>query len=68
MPLVIFGDGMFGKDQVKFRGHHTGVTTKVLEQLQKREKQGHLCLLTINEFRISVVNTLVYMETDDLQS
>jgi hypothetical protein len=37
MYLVIFDDGMFEKDQVKFRGHRTVVTTKVRTIAKARE-------------------------------
>ncbi|KAI8094584.1 hypothetical protein BDF21DRAFT_395008 [Thamnidium elegans] len=55
MPLVIFGNGMFNKDSVPFRGNLHGVTSIVYKNLRRREQLGELCLIDINEFRTSVV-------------
>ncbi|KAI9253090.1 hypothetical protein EDC94DRAFT_620197 [Helicostylum pulchrum] len=69
MPLVIFGDGMFNKDGVHFKGHQHGITSIVYKNLRRREKLGELCLLDINEFRTSVVcNTCKTKSNVRLQS
>ena len=51
MPLVIFGDGLKNKDHIKFRGLRHGVSNKIYNQLQARERIGELLLVDINEFK-----------------
>jgi dTDP-D-glucose 4,6-dehydratase len=61
MPLVIFGDGTHNKDHLHFRGHMHGVTDEIYKNLQRREKNGELLLLDINESRTLVVSVAVYI-------
>lgn len=56
VPLIIFGDGMHGKDDVHFKGHRRGITDKLYRQFKKREQLGEL--VDIHEFRTSVVSVL----------
>ncbi|KAI9346319.1 hypothetical protein BD770DRAFT_463040 [Pilaira anomala] len=35
MPIVIFGDGMFNKDAVRFKGHHHGVISIIYKNLTR---------------------------------
>lgn len=55
VPLVVFGDGMFGKDNVKMKGHRSGVVGKLFKTLKKREAEGHLIVVTIDEFKTSKI-------------
>jgi hypothetical protein len=55
MPLVIFGDGLKNKSNVKFKGLRHGVTEKIYRQLKLREKLGQLILLDIDEYNTSNV-------------
>ncbi|CEP20193.1 hypothetical protein [Parasitella parasitica] len=52
-PLVIFGDGVFGKDMVKLKNLRCGVVGKLYLTLKKREAAGELIVLTIDEFKTS---------------
>lgn len=53
VPLIIFGDGMFGKDSVKLKGNRTGVTGVLWRAIKKREREGDLLAITIDEFKTS---------------
>ncbi|CEP07343.1 hypothetical protein [Parasitella parasitica] len=52
-PLVIFGDGVFGKDMAKLKNLRCGVVGKLYLTLKKREAAGELIVLTIDEFKTS---------------
>lgn len=53
VPLVVFGNGMFGKDLVKLRGNRCGVTGKLWMALKKQEREcGHITVV-IDEFNTS---------------
>ncbi|KAI8072172.1 uncharacterized protein B0P05DRAFT_580302 [Gilbertella persicaria] len=52
-PLVVFGDGVFGKDMVKLKNLRCGVVGKLFQTLKKRETAGALIVLTIDEFKTS---------------
>ncbi|KAG2197041.1 hypothetical protein INT47_009757 [Mucor saturninus] len=65
MPLIIFGDGLKNKSQVKFKGLRSGVTDKLYRQLKRREKLGELLLVDINEFKTSKVSIVMYINTFD---
>jgi sortase (surface protein transpeptidase) len=56
MPLVVFGSAMFGKDDVRIKGHRHGITNMIFKQLKHRESLGELCLLTIDEYFTSQVH------------
>ncbi|KAI8994928.1 hypothetical protein BDB01DRAFT_831866 [Pilobolus umbonatus] len=53
MPLVVFGDGLKGRAHERFRKKRVGVSEMIYRHLQKRERQGQLLLIDINEFRTS---------------
>ncbi|KAI9354212.1 hypothetical protein BD770DRAFT_412322 [Pilaira anomala] len=53
MPLVVFGDGMFNKDDVPLTSQLHGVTSTLYKNLKRRERLGELCLIDINEFQTS---------------
>lgn len=55
VPLVVFGSGMVGKDQVKLKGLRVGVTGKLYEALKKRERRGDLIVVGIDEYLTSQV-------------
>ncbi|CEG78374.1 hypothetical protein RMATCC62417_12992 [Rhizopus microsporus] len=55
IPLVVFGAGMFGKDNVKLKGHRCGVVGKLLKTLKKRDAEDHLIAVTIDEFKASKI-------------
>lgn len=52
-PLVVFGDGVFGKDMVKLKKLRCGVVGKLFLALKKRQAAGELIVLTIDEFKTS---------------
>ena len=43
---------MFGKDLVKLKSNKCGVTGVLWRALKKREKEGDLLAVTIDEFKI----------------
>lgn len=55
IPVVAFGSGMLGKDSVKFKGHRTGITGVLYRALKRRERQGDVIVVTVDEFRTSKV-------------
>lgn len=55
LPIISFGNGMFGKDSVKLNGLRTGVTGILYRQLKTRQKSGDLLVLYVDEFRTSKV-------------
>ncbi|KAL1931617.1 hypothetical protein VTP01DRAFT_9760 [Rhizomucor pusillus] len=55
MPLVVFGDGMFGKNQTKIKGHECGAVGVLWKMLQRREARGEIALVTISEYNTSQI-------------
>ncbi|KAG1441212.1 hypothetical protein G6F56_011583 [Rhizopus delemar] len=55
VPLIIFGDGMFGKNVVKLKNNRTGVTGVFWRSLKKREREGGLIAITIDEYKTSKI-------------
>lgn len=55
MPMIIFGNGLKNKSQVKFKGLRHGVTERIYRQLKLREKLGELILLDVDEYNTSKV-------------
>ena len=55
VPLIVFGNGMFGKDLVKLKGIRCGVVGVMWRCLKKREAAGDLLVVPIDEFRTSRV-------------
>lgn len=55
VPLVVFGDGLFGKDHVRLKGNRCGVSGSLYRCLKKRERAGGLIAVTIDEFRTSKI-------------
>ena len=55
VPLVVFGNGMFGKDLVKLKGLRCGVAGIMWRCLKKREAAGDLLVVTIDEFLTSQI-------------
>ncbi|KAL1935760.1 hypothetical protein VTP01DRAFT_4900 [Rhizomucor pusillus] len=53
MPLIVFGDGMFGKDGVKIKGHENGIAGIPYRMLKRREEREEAVIVTINEYRLS---------------
>ncbi|PHZ09882.1 uncharacterized protein RHIMIDRAFT_261113 [Rhizopus microsporus ATCC 52813] len=64
IPLVVFGAGMFGKDNVKLKGHRCGVVGKLFKTLKKRGAEDHLIVVTIDEFKISKICS--FCSSDDV--
>lgn len=54
-PLIVFGDGVFGKDMVKFKKLRCGVVGKLFLALKKRQAAGGLIVLTIDEYKTSKI-------------
>ncbi|KAI8991314.1 hypothetical protein BDF20DRAFT_919792 [Mycotypha africana] len=44
VPLVVFGAGMFGKDNVKLKGLRCGVVGRLFKALKRREAEGGLII------------------------
>ncbi|KAI7903267.1 uncharacterized protein BX663DRAFT_508022 [Cokeromyces recurvatus] len=55
LPLVVFGAGMFGKDLVHYKGLRSGVTELFYKTLKRRESNGDLIVVTIDEYLTSQV-------------
>ncbi|KAI7901703.1 uncharacterized protein BX663DRAFT_562168 [Cokeromyces recurvatus] len=64
-PLIVFGSGMFGKDNVKLKGLGCGVVGKLYTSSKKREAEGQLIAITIDEFKTSKTRNLCFF--DDLK-
>ncbi|KAI8977457.1 hypothetical protein BDF20DRAFT_836256 [Mycotypha africana] len=58
MLLTVFGSGLRGKEQLRFRGPQHGASNAIYIHLKVKEKQGYLCLLDIDKFRtVKVCNS-----------
>ncbi|KAI8975377.1 hypothetical protein BDF20DRAFT_822870, partial [Mycotypha africana] len=55
VSLAVFGDGMFGKNNVKLKGLRCGVVSVLFRALKRREAAGDLLVLTIDEFKTSII-------------
>ncbi|KAI7907894.1 uncharacterized protein BX663DRAFT_415342, partial [Cokeromyces recurvatus] len=53
VPLVVFRAEMFGKDLAKMKGLRCGAVGKLYQILKRRESEGQLIVVTIDEFNIS---------------
>ncbi|KAI9268584.1 hypothetical protein EDC94DRAFT_514539, partial [Helicostylum pulchrum] len=53
MPLIVFGNGIFGKDLVKLKGLRCGIVEILWRCLKKREAAGDLLVVPIDEFKTS---------------
>lgn len=53
VPLVVFGNGMFGKDVVKLKGLRCGVVGILWRCLKKKEAAGELLAISIDEYKTS---------------
>lgn len=60
VPLVVFGAGMFGKDNVKIKGLRCGLVGKFYKALKRREAEGGLIVSTINEYNTSKLCSLCH--------
>lgn len=60
VPLIVFGDGMFGKDRVKLKGHRNGVVEKLYRTLKSKEAEGQLIVITIDEYKTSKTCSLCF--------
>ncbi|OAD77825.1 hypothetical protein PHYBLDRAFT_141686 [Phycomyces blakesleeanus NRRL 1555(-)] len=60
VPLLVFGSGMFGKDDVKLKRHRCGAVGKLYKLLKKQEAEGQLIIITINEFKTSKTRSLCF--------
>jgi hypothetical protein len=64
VPLVVFGNGMFGKNLVKLKGLRCGVAGVLWRCLKKREAAGDLIVLPVDEYKTSRICSRC--ETDSL--
>lgn len=55
MPLIVFGDALFKKDNNRLKGHLPGVSSRIARQMKIREKRGELLFMTIWEYNTSKV-------------
>ncbi|KAH8549964.1 hypothetical protein BGW37DRAFT_499600 [Umbelopsis sp. PMI_123] len=53
--MIVFGNAMFNKDGVPMRGQRVGVTNILWKTLKRRERQGHLVAITIDEYLTSQI-------------
>ncbi|GAA5814925.1 hypothetical protein MFLAVUS_008428 [Mucor flavus] len=53
VPLIVFGNEMFGKDLVKLKGLRCGVVGIMWRCLKKREAAVDLVVVTVDEFKTS---------------
>ena len=60
VPLFVVGNGMFNKDSVKLKGLRTGVTGILWRAIKRREKEGDLIALEIDEFKTSKICSRCY--------
>ncbi|KAI8979054.1 hypothetical protein BDF20DRAFT_867392 [Mycotypha africana] len=56
---------MFGKDAAKLKGQRCGFVGKLFATLKKREAEGQLIVVTIDEFKTSKTCSLCFY--DDMQ-
>ncbi|KAG2202802.1 hypothetical protein INT46_009962 [Mucor plumbeus] len=63
VPLIVFGTGMVGKDLAKLRGLRHGVTGMFYRTLKKREKEGELLVVPIDEFKTSRICNICKTDT-----
>ncbi|KAI8973180.1 hypothetical protein BDF20DRAFT_945378 [Mycotypha africana] len=53
IPLIVVGNGMFGKSAMPIKGHKTGVVGVLWRALKRREAAGDLLTITIDEYKTS---------------
>ena len=58
LPLIIFGNGIFGKDGMKIKGYRHGLVKVFYQMLKRREARGELVVVTIDEYLTSQVNVM----------
>jgi hypothetical protein len=57
IPLVIFGNAMFGhNNSTHFKGKQHGIVDKIWKELKRRERAGELIAITIDEYLSSQVS------------
>ncbi|KAI7900524.1 uncharacterized protein BX663DRAFT_517920 [Cokeromyces recurvatus] len=66
VPLVVFGVGMFGKDLVHCKGLRSGITELFYKTLKRREINGDLIVVTIDEYLTSQVCSKCMTRTLDV--
>ncbi|KAL1931374.1 hypothetical protein VTP01DRAFT_9516 [Rhizomucor pusillus] len=57
MPLIVFRSGMFGKDGVPLKGHQSGAVGILWRELKKREANGEVAVVKIDEYLTSQVQS-----------
>ena len=64
LPLIIFGNAMFGtkKNSVHFSGHRHGLVDVLWRTIKKRERQGHIIAIEINEYLTSQVRAHICLQ------
>ncbi|KAI9598146.1 hypothetical protein BDF19DRAFT_420435 [Syncephalis fuscata] len=50
MPLVVFGDAMFGKQNNVYKGYRFAVVNKCWQMLKRRKRRGNLVAIKIDEY------------------
>lgn len=59
MPFVVFGAGMFGKDGAPLKGQKSGVVNILWKELKKREANGEVVVVKIDEYLTSQVRPIL---------
>lgn len=55
LPLIAFGNGMFGKDNAPIKGYRSDLVNVLYRMLKRREARGELVVVTIDEYLTSQV-------------
>ncbi|KAI8967173.1 hypothetical protein BDF20DRAFT_803796, partial [Mycotypha africana] len=63
VPLIVFGNGMFGKDNVVLKSHRCGTVGVLWRALKQREVAGDLLVLEIDEFKTSRIRSCCSNDT-----
>ncbi|KAL0087540.1 hypothetical protein J3Q64DRAFT_1676133 [Phycomyces blakesleeanus] len=58
MPIIFFGNGMFGKVSVKIKGLRTYDTGVLWRQLKRNQRSDDILLAYIDEFHTSKVQAV----------
>lgn len=62
MPLFVFGRGMFGNGENRYRGHRKSPVNKFWSTLKQREARGEVLVIKVDEFLTSKVSDwMVYI-------
>ncbi|KAL0094010.1 hypothetical protein F4703DRAFT_1790431 [Phycomyces blakesleeanus] len=58
----VWTNGIFGKDDIKLKGHRCGVAGKLYKSLKKREAEDKLIVIIIDKFKTSKTRSLCFFD------